>query len=104
MPPECNAVHSKFQVKCTLDSGHSDDHISRSEGSEIRWPQVKREVSYTDAQLEQMIGDHEHKLNAMLAEMEHQKSLAGDLINTFVPIMQTQLFLIKETLKRAQKD
>jgi hypothetical protein len=100
MPPECGNNHPDFGVGCQLEKGHTQDHWHKTtNGSVLTWPQVKPKAAYTRAQLDQMIGDHEVKLQQTIDEIQSTSGLARDLINTLVPPMQTQLFLIKEVLK-----
>ncbi len=98
---QCGDAHPMFNVQCQSERRHEGDHSYTSEdGTTATWPQKKVAVEriHSREQVQQMMADHEVLLEQTLDGVKNDHSLASDLINTLVPAMQTQLFLIKQVL------
>ena len=102
MTDKCGEQHPNLaDVRCTLDPHPGPSHSYVGEFGEINWKAKKPvdKATYSMEQLEQVIEDHEIKLQQTMDTMQSSHGVHRDVINTLIPPMQTQLFLIKETLK-----
>lgn len=106
MPPECGAVNPDIPgVVCNKDKHEGLRHTFKYNTGEVNWVEKPKESKpLTMEQLTQVIGDHETKLQQTLDSVKNSRSLETDMVNTFVPMFQTQLFIIKEALKKIKSD
>lgn len=101
MPSECGAVNPEIPgVSCNKEKHEGNSHTFKYNTGEVNWiSQPKEAKPLSREQIEQVIGDHKIKLQQTLDEVKSSSNLGADLINTLIPPMQTQLFLIEEILK-----
>lgn len=101
MPPECGATHPEIPgVYCNTEQHEGIRHTFKYSTGQLSWTsQPKKSEPLSRSQIEQVIGDHKVKLQQTMDEVKSSSGIGPDLINTMIPPMQTQLFLIEEILK-----